>query len=67
MEIPGVNKKYQVWVDKKYQVWVDKKYQAVWVDKKYQVWVCQGGGVKVEQGGVQEYRRRVEKAFTSSG
>lgn len=33
----------------------------------HQVWVCQGGTVKVEQGGVQEYRRRVEKAFTQSG
>ena len=32
-----------------------------------QVWVCQGGTVRVEQGGVQEYRRRVEKAFTLSG
>ena len=29
-----------------------------------QVWVCQGGTVKVEQGGVQEYRRRVVKAFS---
>ena len=39
------------------------------VDARYnctthaQVWVCQGGTVKVAQGGVHEYKRKVEKAF----
>ena len=31
-----------------------------------QVWVCQGGTVKVAQGGVQEYKRKVEKAFAAT-
>ena len=26
-----------------------------------ELWVCQGGKVKVEMGGVAEYRRQVEK------
>jgi len=32
----------------------------------HQVWVCQGGTVKVAQGGVQEYKRKVEKAFAAT-
>ena len=31
-----------------------------------QVWVCQGGTVKVAQGGVHEYKRKVEKAFAAT-
>ena len=31
-----------------------------------QVWVCQGGTFKVAQGGVHEYKRKVEKAFAAT-
>ena len=36
------------------------------LDITAQVWVCQGGTVKVAQGGVHEYKRKVEKAFAAT-
>ena len=39
---------------------------AAELDITAQVWVCQGGTVKVAQGGVHEYKRKVEKAFAAT-
>ena len=39
---------------------------AVDITAYAQVWVCQGGTVKVAQGGVHEYKRKVEKAFAAT-
>ena len=42
---------------------VDARYNCI---TRAQVWVCQGGTVKVAQGGVHEYKRKVEKAFAAT-